>query len=108
MVCIATIVSVVVVNLARNQHATPLPWVIKNLLTGWLGHILGLGHIIAQVMDSQILHSYYSVSGGCESGEEPACHATALGHQESSHRVAWTHPGTGSPHSAGNGFTNIT
>lgn len=48
MVCIATILSVVVVNLARNQHFTPLPWIIKNLLTGWLGHILGLGHLIAQ------------------------------------------------------------
>jgi len=49
MVCIATLVSVVVVNLARNQHVSPLPWLLKNLLTGWLGHILGLGHIIAQV-----------------------------------------------------------
>ncbi|KAJ9578992.1 hypothetical protein L9F63_024900 [Diploptera punctata] len=48
MVCIATVVSVVVVNLARNQHVTPLPWIIKNILTGWIGHILGLGHLIAQ------------------------------------------------------------
>ncbi|PSN48328.1 hypothetical protein C0J52_03410 [Blattella germanica] len=48
LVCIATVVSVVVMNLARNFHATPMPWIIKNLLTGWLGHILGLGHLIAQ------------------------------------------------------------
>jgi len=49
MVCIATIVSVLVVNLARNQHVTPLPWLLKNLLTGWLGQILCLGHVTGQV-----------------------------------------------------------
>jgi hypothetical protein len=49
MVCVATIVSVVVVNLARNHHDTPLPWLLKKLLTGWLGQILCLGHIIDQV-----------------------------------------------------------
>lgn len=48
LVCIATIVSVVVVNLARNQYVTPLPWFIKNLLSGWLGQILGLGYLTAQ------------------------------------------------------------
>ncbi|KAJ9578993.1 hypothetical protein L9F63_024901 [Diploptera punctata] len=48
MVCTATIVSVVVMNLARNRHATPLPWIMKKLLTGWVGHILGLGHLIVQ------------------------------------------------------------
>lgn len=62
MVCIAMIVSVVVVNLARNQHVTPLPWVIKNLLTGWLGQILGLGHIIAQ---TSALH-HNMMSGNAE------------------------------------------
>jgi hypothetical protein len=49
MVCVATILSVVVVNLARNHHATPLPWLLKDLLTGWLGQVLCLGHIIDQV-----------------------------------------------------------
>jgi len=49
MVCIATIVSVLVVNLARNQHVTPVPWLLKNLLAGWLGQILCLGHVTGKV-----------------------------------------------------------
>jgi hypothetical protein len=50
MVCVATVLSVAVVNLARNHHATPLPWLLKKLLTGWLGQVLCLGHITDQVL----------------------------------------------------------
>jgi uncharacterized DUF497 family protein len=53
MVCIATIVSVLVVNLARNHHVTPVPWLLKNLLTGWLGQILCLGHVTGQASSTR-------------------------------------------------------
>nr|CAD7262373.1 unnamed protein product [Timema shepardi] len=49
MVCLSLIVSVVVLNLSRSKNKSALPWVLKNVLTGWLGRILGLGHIISQV-----------------------------------------------------------
>jgi hypothetical protein len=63
MVCIATIVSVFVINLARNQHVTPLPWLLKNLLTGWLGQILCLGYVTGQVQcihpNSMLAESFF-------------------------------------------------
>ncbi|XP_067009520.1 acetylcholine receptor subunit alpha-type acr-16 [Anabrus simplex] len=46
LVGISIIVSVTVLNLSRYKHSSPLPWFVKNALTGRLGHILGLGHII--------------------------------------------------------------
>ncbi|XP_063222311.1 acetylcholine receptor subunit alpha-type acr-16-like [Bacillus rossius redtenbacheri] len=64
LVCLSLVVSVVVINLSRSRHAAPLPWVVKNVLTGWLGRALGLGHIIAQV-------HHVMMSGHAEEMREP-------------------------------------
>lgn len=50
MVTFSTIISVIVINLTRNKHNRPIPWIIKRNLDGSLGQFLLINRISSPVM----------------------------------------------------------
>ncbi|CAH1173693.1 unnamed protein product [Phaedon cochleariae] len=48
IVSFSMIGSVLVITLSRTKHSTSLPWIVKQPLTGKIGHLLGLGSYIQQ------------------------------------------------------------
>lgn len=53
LVAVSILISVAVINLASSPKTSPLPWAIKNLLTGWLGTVLLLQGLSSQVLPLQ-------------------------------------------------------
>lgn len=64
LVSFSVVLSVIVINLSRNPKVTPIPWILKNYLTGWLGRCLLIENFASQA--SSLHHSLPKSSRGEE------------------------------------------